>query len=386
MPEKAGRGPTQLKAAGRQTKQAGRFALDLLFPRRCVMCEDVLPFSAPWERERAMEAARAMRAEQDGKTAWTLCEEPAAGRARKASSNVCGGLQSRDTAFSDAVPDMAGCHAAERFYYICEACEKTLRPIPEAHSCRKCGRPLGRKRAVPLHNGGAKTEEEQKNTAGESKARRRFEDGSRGVCANRTEAAAPADGRDVPTEEESGASLCNGCRKQVRLFERCICLYPYDERMRRVMADVKYRHNRQYLEALAVLCAEELGDDVRRLSPDAAVPVPVHPKRRRKRGYNQAEEFAKAFALRTCIPLLPHALERRKNTQALKLLGASGRAKGLQNAFFAGSDACAGKTLLLIDDIYTTGATLEACTEALLEAGAARVFGLCICAGEEQFG
>lgn len=183
--------------------------------------------------------------------------------------------------------------------------------------------------------------------------------------------------------------LCSGCRQHVRLFQRCICLFPYEDQLRRVLAGVKYRHERQAMEALGELAAQQFAPLLLALHPDALVPVPVHRKRLRERGYNQAAVFCSVLAARTGIPMAEWLLRREKNTKAQKELGAAGRMKNLQNAFQPGrcpAGQSVPERVLLVDDIYTTGATLEACTETLFEAGVKEVYGLCICGAAEQAG
>ena len=166
------------------------------------------------------------------------------------------------------------------------------------------------------------------------------------------------------------------------------------------MADIKYHAKAEYVHALAVLAAERLGSWIRAVRPDAFVPVPVHPDRRITRGYNQAELLAEALSEilaetdtgssnvggQRKIPVRSELLIRTKKTEAQKELTAEGRLLNLQNAFTVTEDLRdrpQRPRIMLIDDIYTTGATLNACAEELLYAGAADVYGLCIAAGAD---
>jgi ComF family protein len=109
-------------------------------------------------------------------------------------------------------------------------------------------------------------------------------------------------------------------------------------------------------------------------APDALAPVPLHPKRLRERGYNQAERLAREVARRRGLPLLP-ALERVRASTPQAELGRDQRLVNLEGAYRTSADV-KGMTLLLIDDVGTTGATLEECAKALLAAGARSVEGL----------
>jgi ComF family protein len=108
---------------------------------------------------------------------------------------------------------------------------------------------------------------------------------------------------------------------------------------------------------------------------DAVVPVPLHAERLAERGYNQAELLARALSRRIHTPLHTDLLHRERHTRSQVGLNAQERAANVEDAFVA-APACAGMTLLLIDDVYTTGATLTACATAARSAGARLVCGL----------
>lgn len=108
---------------------------------------------------------------------------------------------------------------------------------------------------------------------------------------------------------------------------------------------------------------------------DAVAPVPLHTERLRERGYNQAELLAKALCRQRHLMLRADLLRRDKLTRSQVGLNAVERKENVASAFVA-SPACRGLRLLLIDDVYTTGATLCACAAAALEAGAVEIFAL----------
>jgi ComF family protein len=106
---------------------------------------------------------------------------------------------------------------------------------------------------------------------------------------------------------------------------------------------------------------------------DVVIPVPLHPVRLRERGYNQAALLARAMTRRTGLTIDEQSLARRRATSPQVDLSAQQRKENVHNAFQCLNDSLAGKHVLLIDDVCTTGATLEACTIALREGGASSV-------------
>ncbi len=109
---------------------------------------------------------------------------------------------------------------------------------------------------------------------------------------------------------------------------------------------------------------------------DLLVPVPLHPAREGERGYNQAELMAMAMAERSDMQLCSAALRREVATRAQVGLNAEDRRQNVHGAFTARRELVSGLHVLLVDDVYTTGATLEACAQALRDAGARTVRGL----------
>lgn len=111
------------------------------------------------------------------------------------------------------------------------------------------------------------------------------------------------------------------------------------------------------------------------LTVDALVPVPLHPRRQRSRGYNQAEVLALAVGQALGLPVWRALRRTRATASQVYHHSAAARARNMAGAF-AACEPVAGLTLLLIDDVVTTGSTLAACARALQEAGAAQVLGL----------
>ena len=116
---------------------------------------------------------------------------------------------------------------------------------------------------------------------------------------------------------------------------------------------------------------------------DAIIPVPLHKRRLRKRGYNQSALLAEALSERIGVPVCEELIRRTRNTNTQTSLNARRRAQNLRGAFAASHEA-KGMRLLLIDDVRTTGVTLSECARALREAGAAAVYACAACERERS--
>lgn len=167
---------------------------------------------------------------------------------------------------------------------------------------------------------------------------------------------------------------CPDCARKQRSFERGIALLNYNEAARRSLAAVKYNNKREYLDFYAGEMALRLGPAIRRFGVQALVPVPVHPARLRARGFNQAAELSRRLGRRLGLPTEEQLLIRTKKTLPQKDLGPAERLKNLEQAFAARPVPEGLKTVLLVDDIYTTGSTVEACARALKRAGIRQVY------------
>ncbi len=127
--------------------------------------------------------------------------------------------------------------------------------------------------------------------------------------------------------------------------------------------------------------AEQYEDLLRSWNPDALVPIPLHKTRKRKRGFNQAQLLAEKLGKRLEIPVEKGILERTKKTGPQKELNDVQRRANLKNAFQVRQNDVRLKRIVLVDDIYTTGSTIDAAAAVLLEHGAEKVYFLTICIG-----
>lgn len=175
---------------------------------------------------------------------------------------------------------------------------------------------------------------------------------------------------------------CLDCTRHRRSYEYGVSLLNYNEAASRSMAAVKYKNKREYLDYYAEEAVRRCGARLLRMNADCLVPVPVHPARLRRRGFNQAQVLAEKLGERLELPVSTDFLWRGRNTEPQKSLSPVERLKNLEAAFEAAPVPF--QRLLLVDDIYTTGSTIEACSRVLLRAGAEKVYFFTVCIGQGQ--
>lgn len=116
-----------------------------------------------------------------------------------------------------------------------------------------------------------------------------------------------------------------------------------------------------------------------RVTADLVIPVPLHPRRLADRGYNQAALLARSVADHLQVPFAPRALERQRQTAQQARLGRAERQENMAEAFKVRDPrSIQGKSVIIVDDVLTTGATLLACRQALSRAGARQILGVCL--------
>lgn len=177
---------------------------------------------------------------------------------------------------------------------------------------------------------------------------------------------------------------CFDCTRHKRSFEYGRALVNYDDISGNSMIKIKYKNKREYLDFYIEAICYRYAGHIKRMAADALVPVPVHPTRKRTRGFNQAEILAKGIGSKLGIPVLPEMLLRGRKTVPQKDLNPAERLKNLEEAFTAGAIPKGVGSVILIDDIYTTGSTIEACTRTLKRAGIKKVYFIAICIGRGQ--
>lgn len=172
--------------------------------------------------------------------------------------------------------------------------------------------------------------------------------------------------------------LCGVCRRGLNEFDRLRSFGAFDGVLRDLLHLFKYNRVAPLARPLAQLLAVVVHQEPALGQVDMVVPVPLYPRRERARGYNQAELLARELAHALDLPIAPSALARIRDTASQTGLTPRQRRENVRGAFAVrklrdGRSQVKGKRILLIDDVATTGATLNACARTLKRAGAARV-------------
>ncbi len=181
---------------------------------------------------------------------------------------------------------------------------------------------------------------------------------------------------------EKEAELCYDCSRRKKSFRRGICLYSYASVKEPLLA-IKYQNKKEYADFFAEEFVLRKGRELRDLKAEGILPVPMYAGKKRRRGFNQAELLAKKIGKELQIPVYTKVLTRTKATVAQKELGQSQRMKNLEQAFFV-ENSRGLRRVILFDDIYTTGATAEACSRVLRRAGIEEIYIAAVAIGAGQ--
>lgn len=177
-----------------------------------------------------------------------------------------------------------------------------------------------------------------------------------------------------PLSDET-KEFCRDCAKRELPWIYGISYAEYSSKyIRRMLSEVKYHNGRQLLDWPCLDFAKRIKNEVDALKADALIPIPVHEKRFRERGYNQAAEIAERLSKEWKIPVDSEYLTRTENTKAQKELSREERMKNLRTAFCVNGAPKKYRRVILVDDIYTTGSTMESCTNVLIKAGIPEVY------------
>ena len=168
----------------------------------------------------------------------------------------------------------------------------------------------------------------------------------------------------------NNSHLCGRCIKQPPAYTKVYAVGLYEHSLRRAIHQFKFNRKVGLDRPLGILLDQAIDND---LSVDLVVPVPLHRKRLQQRNYNQALFLAREFAGIRKLPVAKNLLVKMSETKSQQGLSAKERVKNLQGVFALQGDV-SGKTILLVDDVMTTGATVESCSQVLLAAGAEAVY------------
>ncbi|MGH9704185.1 MAG: ComF family protein [Candidatus Acidiferrales bacterium] len=173
--------------------------------------------------------------------------------------------------------------------------------------------------------------------------------------------------------------LCHACRRGVYAFDLARSHAVYNETMMKAITLLKYEQVTRLGHWFAARLADRVAENSAVFTADVVVPVPLHPLRQRERGYNQSELIARPLAKRLGLPLRTYLLVRTKPRPARQRLTRHERWQTVRGAFATRTGTQVDKLrVLLIDDVFTTGATLDACSRTLRQAGASGVMGLTV--------
>ena len=181
--------------------------------------------------------------------------------------------------------------------------------------------------------------------------------------------------------EDVSEEYCGDCAKGVHYYVRGRSLFAYKD-IAKSLYRFKYKGRREYALVYGREMAYFLGDMIRDWKADALVPVPLYKTRERRRGYNQAELLAGVLGKELGIPVNKDLVKRIENTMPLKMLNPEERLNNLKKAFILMENGVKLKRVIVVDDIYTTGSTIDALAQVLLEWGAEEIFFVTLAIGE----
>ena len=176
---------------------------------------------------------------------------------------------------------------------------------------------------------------------------------------------------------------CGDCAGGRHLFTEGRGIFFYNEIWKESIVRYKYSGCREYGDFYGKMLWACGKKEIRRWKPDMIVPVPLHARKLRVRGFNQSEYIADRLSELAGIPVKGNLVKKIRHTRSQKRLDAAVRRKNLREAF--GMEArLDGKNILVVDDVYTTGSTMDAMASVLRDHGAEAVFFLTVCIGKDN--
>ncbi len=186
-----------------------------------------------------------------------------------------------------------------------------------------------------------------------------------------------------PIEKEE-IEYCEDCTKHNLAFDQGKSIWVHKDSVSKAIYRFKYKNKRNYGRIFAKEMAKKYSVQIKQWGVQEIIPVPIHRKRRKKRGYNQSEILADELGKWVDIPVNKKAVLRIRNTTPQKKLTSVQRAENLKNAFEISPDYNPCGIILIVDDIYTTGSTIHRIAQILKENGAHEVYFLTISIGQER--
>lgn len=186
-------------------------------------------------------------------------------------------------------------------------------------------------------------------------------------------------GKPVRASEQE---YCYDCMHTHHHYDKGVSLWLNKPPVSTSIYQFKYHNQRVYGGWYARELLRQYKDILTKWNPDLIIPIPLHSRRKRKRGYNQAQILAKELGKLMGVPVKPGYVRRIKYTEPQKQLGHKSRRSNLAGAFTIGREFRAVHTVLIVDDIYTTGSTIDAAAEILKKSGVQKVYFLTISIGQ----
>ncbi|MCI9209970.1 MAG: ComF family protein [Eubacterium sp.] len=177
---------------------------------------------------------------------------------------------------------------------------------------------------------------------------------------------------------------CRDCARKEHHFVQGKALWVYEKEVKASIYRFKYQNKREYARRYAAELVKEHGAWIKGRQVAAILPIPLNKNRKKKRGYHQAGLLAEETGKLLGIPVYTNVLVRIRDTRPQKTLNDTERKNNLKKAFKTTENVVQLKSVLLIDDIYTTGSTLDAAASVLLEAGVSQVYTCCISIGRDS--
>lgn len=177
------------------------------------------------------------------------------------------------------------------------------------------------------------------------------------------------------------SEYCKDCQRTGHSFTRGRALYVYGDAVRGSITRFKYHNRREYAEYYGYDMARHLGRFIRDCRPECLIPVPISDAKRAKRGYNQAELIAGQISRCTGIPVNNSMVVRTRDTAPMKELTRTERMKNLKGAFKIAVHDVKYRSVMIVDDIYTTGSTMDAMADMLKAHGVREVYFITLAAG-----
>ena len=170
-------------------------------------------------------------------------------------------------------------------------------------------------------------------------------------------------------------SLCPYCSRGIRFsYRKAVGLYPYENRLRKNIWRLKYYNRTSLARPFGLLLSEAVPNLFAGVYFDLLLPVPISAARLQRRGYNHCELLTNVMAAETGLVYQPYALRKVRDTPPLKDQSRDNRFRLLRDAFVAEPELVRQKTILLVDDIFTSGATADSASRTLRLAGAKAVY------------